>query len=374
MKIVVLAQESDNHTAPIKWALERGGYQVACWAGLSWQEDQQASLLLADNNDKEDAPKVALGPHLLEAGDRVWIRRLDPPVLNPKVAEADKKFSEEEYRSFHDCVAYLLETLPVWCINKFSASRVIDNKSVQLLLAHRCGLRVPKALMSNSPAAVKDFLHRNPNRSIGKAFTSHVWQQSSTGGVAVTATFELTRDQLPADEVLTYCPGIYQEMVVKQFDVRTVLLGGRVYSYALLNPNQALDWRQDASLGAVQVEIVPTPPAVEQGILAFAQAAGICFGSLDFAVDMDGNWWFLEINEQGQFLWLDRFNCEARILQKFCAFITAPQDSVQPLEGREEEFPSFAEYRKMYEELMPTQEPPDIAAAVARSPHLSKEP
>ena len=25
MKIVILAQENDNHTAPLKWALERAG-------------------------------------------------------------------------------------------------------------------------------------------------------------------------------------------------------------------------------------------------------------------------------------------------------------------------------------------------------------
>jgi hypothetical protein len=322
----------------------------------------------------DDEPRVVLGQDVVEPGDVIWIRRLEQPVGNPKVAEADKKFAALEYRSFHHAVAYGLETLPVWVINRFSASRFINNKSVQLQFARSCGLRVPKALMSNSPKGVKDFLDHNRNRTICKAFAPHVWQRQSAGGVAVTETFELTRDRLPADEVLTYAPGIYQDMVVKQFDIRTVLMGERVYSYALRTPLKALDWRQDAGMGKIEVEIVATPPDVEGGIVAFAKKSGVCFGSIDFAVDVHGNWWFLEINEQGQFLWLDQFNPEIKIQEKFCAFITAPEGSTQPLEEREGLFPSFGEYVKIYEEQQAKQEAPDLGAVAASSPYMSQEP
>ncbi|MGC2636499.1 MAG: hypothetical protein WA294_04930 [Acidobacteriaceae bacterium] len=368
MKVIILAHETDYHTAPIQWALEREGYQVVCWPGVSWTEEQQVSLLL----DAE--PRVALGPDVVEPGDVIWIRRLEQPVSNPKVAEADKKFAEVEYRSFHHAVAYVLETLPVWVINKFSASRFINNKSVQLQFARNCGLRVPRALMSNSPKGVKDFVEHNQNRTICKSFTPHLWQPQSMGGVAVTETFELTRDQLPADEVLTYAPGIYQDMVVKQFDIRAVLMGDTVYSYALHSPLHALDWRSDAGMGNIEVEIVPTPPEVERGIVAFAKKSGLCFGSFDFAVDMHGDWWFLEINERGQFLWLDQFNPKIKMLEKFCAFITAPEGSTQPLEEREGLFPSFGEYMKIYEAEHAQEEAPDMLAAAASSPYMSQEP
>jgi len=85
MKIIVIAHETDNHTAPIKWALERAGYQVVCWPGVSWIEQQQVSMLLGDE------PRLSLGQDVIEPGDVIWIRRLEQPVGNPKVAEADKK-------------------------------------------------------------------------------------------------------------------------------------------------------------------------------------------------------------------------------------------------------------------------------------------
>jgi hypothetical protein len=367
MKIIILAQEKENHTAPIQWALERAGYQVACWAGLSWTEEQQASLLLGQH------PNMVLGRHAVEPGDVVWVRQPGDPGHNPKVAEADRKFAAAEYHRFYDSIAYMLETLPVWCINRFSASRMVKNKAVQLRLARTCGLKIPKTLMSNSPGAVKNFIDHNPGRTICKAFAPHLWQ-SEDGGVAVNGTFELSREQLPADEVFTLAPGIYQHMVVKQFDVRTVLMGSNVYSYGVHTANNALDWRRDAGIGNIEVEIIATPGDIESGILAFAKKAGICFGSMDFAVDMNGQWWFLEINEQGQFLWLDAFNRESKLQEKFCAFITALEGSTQPLEEREGLFPSFIEYEELRRQLQPKHEPLDIAAAAPGSPHMSLEP
>ena len=133
------------------------------------------------------------------------------------------------------------------------------------------------------------FLPRENAGTICKGFTPHVWQKEGQMSVAITETFELTSDQLPNDEVLTYAPAIYQERVPKEFDVRMVLMGNHIYSYALKNKKQALDWRQDASLGHVTAEKIATPPDVEKGVLEFARQFGLCFGSLDFGVDAQGN-------------------------------------------------------------------------------------
>jgi hypothetical protein len=361
MKLIVLAPEDDNHTAPIKWALEKAGHRVVCWAGLAWTEEGQSSLLM--NGDDT----LILGSHSVDAGDVIWIRRPEPPLPNPKASESDKKFASLEYRSFYHSIAYFLETLPVWSINKYSVARMMIQKAVQMRLARKCGLKTPATLMSNTPQAVKDFLERENTRSICKGFTPHVWQKEGKMSVAITETFELTRAQLPDDEVLTYAPAIYQDRVPKEFDVRMVLMGNQIYSYALKNKKEALDWRQDAGLGHVSAEQIATPPEVEKGVLEFARQSGLCFGSLDFGVDALGQWWFLEINEQGQFLWLDQFSPDARLMEKFCAFVTAPQGSTAPLEERQDLFPSLREYedfveqRKVPEPVHPRTEDPFLS-------------
>lgn len=162
--------------------------------------------------------------------------------------------------------------------------------------------------------------------------------------MAVTEAFEISPTKLPADHVLTFAPAIYQEMVVKQFDVRTVLMGASVYSFALHDLKGALDWRQNAWQGKVKVTDIETPIEVKAALTAFAQKSGIVFGVFDFAVDMQGQWWFLEVNEQGQFLWLEELLPSAKLMQRFLAFLTSSADLSQSLEERTVHFPALADY------------------------------
>ena len=363
MKIIVLSHPKDDHAAPVQWALEQAGYQVACWSGVSWMEQEQASLLL------DQMPSMNLGAYRLENGDVIWLRQPDQPAHGP-VSAPGGKLAVSSYPAFFKALAYTLETLPVRCINPFSASCLVRNKAVQLRLAGTSGLKVPATLMSNAPAAVREFFDKNPSNAICKAFASHVWQQQGSKDVVVTETFRLSREQLPPDEVLTYAPAIYQQMVKKQFDARVMLMGERIYSFSLRTPGNSLDWRRDGALRNLEVETIPTPVHVESGILRFAQKTGVSFGAMDFAVARNGEWWFLEINEQGQFLWLDEFDPQAGLLEKFCAFLTAPEGRWQPLEQRQDLFPSLAEYQRSHQK----EETPDITSASTESAFKSREP
>lgn len=339
MKIVIVAFANDNHTAPLKWALEQAGYTVACWGGVGWTEARQATLAF------NGGARVILGSHTLDPGDVVWIRRPNPPLPNPDVAAPDKAFADEEYRWFSLSTMYLLEHLPVRCINPYSSSRVINNKAVQLLLAARNGLHVPATVMTNAPSAVRDSFKNSDRPRICKAFFPHIWKKEGSETLAVTETFKISAGALPEDEVLTYAPAIYQEMIEKAFDVRMVLLGSTAYSYSLHTPNEALDWRQEVGQGHVMLEHIATPADIEKAVLAFSREAKIEFGSLDFAVDREGRWWFLEINEEGQFLWLDAFNPALHIQEKFLAFLTLPKGATRKeIEAKQTEFPSWKEY------------------------------
>ncbi len=134
MKIIIVAMYNDTHTAPLKWALGQARYTVACWGGVSWVNSQQVSISF------DERTQLRLGSFSVEPDDVVWIRRPNPPVHNPNVAEADKIFAEGEYKWLSWSTLYLLEKLSMRCINPYSASRFINNKAVQLLLAKSSGL------------------------------------------------------------------------------------------------------------------------------------------------------------------------------------------------------------------------------------------
>lgn len=361
MKVLVFANELDNHVTPIRWALQQAGYSVHCWCGVAWTPAGQVSLLL------HEEPRLTLGTHVIEPGDTVWLRQPDQPEFGPG-SGARPTPPSSLYNSFFSNIASMIEMQRVRCINPYSVSLLIRNKAVQLHFARISGLRIPATLMSNCSGAIRTFFESG-HRIVCKPFASHIWEQS-TGGVAVAGTFELCRDQLPEDEVFAFAPSIFQRRIAKSFDVRTVLMGLSVYSFALRTPDGALDWRPQAALGKIRVDPIATPPNVEKAALNFAQKTGVCFGSIDFAVDADGEWWFLEINEQGQFLWLDRFHPAALLQQKFCAFLTAPESSRVGLEAREHLFPSLHEYERS---PVKRQADEQVAAIVAESRHAVRD-
>src|ERR1041385_8193030 len=204
MKIIVMAHPKDDHAAPVLWALGQAGYQTACWSGVSPVEQDQASLLVDQHSC------IKLGTHWLESDDVIWLRQADHQASDDQTPEPAKGGAPTP--SFFDELAYMFESLPVRCVNPYSALCMVRNKAIQLRLARKSGLKVPEALFSNSPVAVRKFFDRHPSDAICKAFAAHVWQQQGSTDVTVTETFSLNRADLPEDdEVFTYSPAIYQK-------------------------------------------------------------------------------------------------------------------------------------------------------------------
>src|ERR1041385_7765156 len=185
MKIIVMAHPKDDHAAPVLWALGQAGYQTACWSGVSPAEQDQASLLVDEHSC------IKLGTQWLESDDVFWLRQADHQASDDQAPEhqaADPTAAEPAKGgaptpSFFDELAYMFESLPVRCVNPYSAMHFVRNKAVQLSLARRAGLKIPEALFSNSPAAVRNFFDRYPNDAICKAFATHVWQQQGSTDV-----------------------------------------------------------------------------------------------------------------------------------------------------------------------------------------------
>src|SRR5258707_1700627 len=140
MKVLVFANELDNHVTPIRWALQQAGYSVQCWCGLAWNEADQASLLL------HEEPRLTLGTRALEPGDTVWLRQPDQPEFRSGSGDRPTPPSSH-YNSFFSSAASIIAAQPVRCINPYAVSLLIRNKAVQLHFARTSGLRIPATLM-----------------------------------------------------------------------------------------------------------------------------------------------------------------------------------------------------------------------------------
>ena len=76
------------------------------------------------------------------------------------------------------------------------------------------------------------------------------------------------------------------------------------------------DWRVHDPRSVDAWPIAP-PSSVIEGCQSFAEKCGIVFGCFDFVVTAAGEWVFLEVNESGQFLFLEKFNPKINVLANF---------------------------------------------------------
>jgi hypothetical protein len=128
--------------------------------------------------------------------------------------------------------------------------------------------------------------------------------QISLGGSGVAAyTSEVDAAVLEgAPEV--FFPSLLQERVEKVYEIRSFVLGERVWSMAIFSQG---DRRTDTDFRRYNDErpnrCVPyqLPPDVQGKLLALMRAVGLDTGSADLVRDVNGRHVFLEVNPVGQF-------------------------------------------------------------------------
>lgn len=171
------------------------------------------------------------------------------------------------------------------------ATREAENKLFQLRAAHDAGLAMPRTLVSNDPASIRDFCSHLDNQVIVKA---------------VKASFEtplLTQkirpEHLESDERLRLCPAIYQEYVPGCRHLRAHLFGD--HASAILIDSPDLDWRTNLN---VPCSVYDLDESLISKLRQLLKSLNLRMGVIDLKMKGDVPMW-LEVNPQGQFLFAE---------------------------------------------------------------------
>jgi glutathione synthase/RimK-type ligase-like ATP-grasp enzyme len=235
----------------------------------------------------------------------VWNRRLQDP--EPTCDDADRNFATREWKLFQRNVFTAADAYgdALW-VNPLPEAVRAECKLVQLSACRRIGLPFPETVVTTDAAQV-DLLRKKWGRIVFKSFLIHQWQDRQTGQQhSVGVTLLDTHSELPADSI-AICPGIYQRYIEKAFDVRVTVMGSHLFAMSLRHRQEGgfVDWRIHTNHPELAAEAIVLPSAVESKLRAFMQAMGLVFGCIDLAVDRDGNYFFLEVNQAGQFLFVE---------------------------------------------------------------------
>jgi glutathione synthase/RimK-type ligase-like ATP-grasp enzyme len=232
------------------------------------------------------------GPIDLEQVDCVWYRRVFPPVLQPApVSRADAEWALREWReattaAFEACGARFVS--PAW------AQERAGMKPYQLRVAHRLGLRVPDTLMTNDAEAARAFVHKHEGRVVHKVVKTP------------RDRFVGTRKWHPSDEAelqwLYLTPTFFQEQIVAPYELRITIVGRRIFAAEFAVGSGVIDAR---SLLDTPFKEHRLPRETEALLLKLMDELGLQYGTIDMKLCENGEYVFLEINPQGQFLYVE---------------------------------------------------------------------
>lgn len=170
--------------------------------------------------------------------------------------------------------------------------RQAENKIFQLIYAKSHSILMPKSFIGNNDY----WKYINDQRiikpiSVGKIETS--------SGIAIIQTNLMHENDSYDSPELT--PVYIQEYIKKSFEVRITVVDDDFFAVKIVSDNM-IDWRAGNNN---QYEIIDIPIEIKKCIKMMMKDFQLRFGAIDYIVDVDGKWYFLEINPNGQWQWLE---------------------------------------------------------------------
>lgn len=320
--LLIPSRPDDTHAIVVQLALKAIGHQADIWYTADFPSKEYRSFEI--NHDAMRWESSSLHHRAIqETYDVVWYRRPSKPILSDALHPDDIKNAMKENQAFHQSLIQTILPHARW-INPLNSIRKAHSKSLQLEVAARAGINIPHTLISNHPGHIKAFIaNHHPGGYIYKTLTPLAWQEEKS--VHLTYAHPISLNHLPSDDILQCTPGIFQRYIEKQFEIRVTYFSDHyiaVKIHSQLHPEATRDWRA-APTKELQLEEIKLPTPIHHACQQIMRELGIVFGCFDLIVTPEHDYFFLEVNEQGQFLWIEEVNPQIKMLDAFVAFITS---------------------------------------------------
>jgi len=224
----------------------------------------------------------------------VWWRRAHPCSIPPSIRSADDAFRQTECDGF---IQGLTWSLPAIWVNNPGAERIASRKIVQLQAAAEAGFTVPETLITNDPSEAASFIESRPRDVIYK-------RTGTSRAAEFCETRLVTQRDLARLGSIRTAPTTFQDYIEAEADLRVVWIAGCEWSVRIDSQSGAgrVDSRIDSSVDFAPYEL---PSSVSRSLATLMDKLGLAFGVVDLRLGRDKEIYFLEVNPQGQFAYME---------------------------------------------------------------------
>jgi hypothetical protein len=321
--ILLLSEPKDQHAAHVASMLQRRRAKFIQFDPARFP--REAEICVASSKTKSGMLLRFDGSQIdLDSVGAAWYRRPEKPVAHDAIVDSDARrlIEQECHQIMHDLWASLD---CAWLPASPLAIRQAEFKGAQLKVARDLGFIVPPTLMTNSPGDLLEFYRQHEGRIVSKQAAKGFLDVMGQTFVRYTELVT-TRDIAHAQSV-RYCPMTFQAYVDKQLEIRATVVGDRVFTaeiHSQTTNHTRYDWRR-YDHGQTPHFAHSLPSQIELQCVQLVKKLGLCYGAIDMVLTPDGRYVFLEINPNGQYLWLED-EAELPISESICDFLMAASE------------------------------------------------
>ena len=235
----------------------------------------------------------------------IWNRR----VMDPEIPQSVPKrlegiiFTETE-RTWQG----LLFSHKGKVVNKPQANFSANNKVDQLLYASKYGdnIKVPETILTNNPEELRLF-YRSLSKVSFKLLKAPIIKTENDDEYLTCYNNIVTDQHVENAGLIINNPSLFQEYVEKDYELRITALENKVVGIKIDSQNSDLskvDFRR-YDFENVEYQQIDLPENVTRFCYDILKHYNLSFGELDFIKNKNGDYVFLELNPNGQWLWLE---------------------------------------------------------------------
>jgi len=260
--------------------------------------------LLHENGSFRGYLALPIGTLDISKVESVWYRRPQPPYISKDIgSEFAREFALKEGKA---TLSNLWRVLDCFWVNHPRLVWDAENKLSQLKIASSLGLQIPKTLVTNDPEKAKDFFGICKGKMINKVIGRGMIEEKNR--TLLIYTHKIARKDLSKMGQVKYAPALFQEYVPKKIEIRITIVGKEVFPVEIHSqegPKTKDDWRR------YDFERTPhyphnLPKEIEEKCFALLEKFQLNFGAIDMVLTPNDEYVFLELNPNGQWLWLER--------------------------------------------------------------------
>jgi glutathione synthase/RimK-type ligase-like ATP-grasp enzyme len=303
--LLILTEPGDTHADAACKILDSCQYPYTRLDPADFPVSLRVSAYISHTRAQVSLREIASGHSVdLSSSAAVWYRRPGQPASDPVLREQRYRegIDEENYNFLQDLWQ---STNCRWVPGTPSTLRDAE-KLYQLSLASQLGFTVPDTLVSNDPNDVLAFYTRHAGYIISKRaafsrlneYTDHFYRY----------TERMSRRDLGYVDAVRFCPMIFQAYVPKALELRITLVGDNIFAaeiHSQESNHTRHDWRRYDHY-RTRYGVHDLPDEVGRLCRLLTKRMQLTFGAIDMIVTPTGEYVFLEINANGQYLWIEK--------------------------------------------------------------------